>query len=183
MNHNNNNNNNNNNSASQSNGSFIYLESCPPNSIVDSGYYSTDSGLSSSNKLFQNSSTALRSPIGNGGGSGGGGAALSSPHRLTPLGSTGSSMVPSPNSSSSTSGSNLLPPVSTFLFASNGRFSGNDLHPEANWWEKDGTSSLMTTAQLVSTSATLDSELDPYYGSFVSNVDYSISHSTTTAAL
>ena len=147
---------------------LVYLDSTVQESSESGLYTLTDTGLSTTAKLLSTSS-ALRSPI----------DAIHSPHRLTPIGSFGSINSPLiPPSPSSTSGSNLLPPVSTFMFPSSIR-SDND------WWDKSDsmTSSSLVTAKLVSSSTTTLCDPDVDFYGLINGTEYSLSHASTTAAL
>lgn len=163
-----NNNNNISHNLDSSTSDLIYLDSVVNCAPSESALY-TDNGLSSTVKLL--SSGGLHSP---------GMAMHSSPHRLTPLvASSGihSPLVP-PSPNSSTSGSHLLPPVSTFMFPSS-------IRSECDWWDRNEhvTSSNLVTAKLVSstTNALCDPDADFY--NLINGSDYSLSHASTTAAL
>lgn len=146
---------------------LFYLDPChnaavrqPPGFM----YMHSDTELSTTAKLLATSS-ALRSPI-----------MTHSPHRLTPLGSLTSLNSPLTPSSM---GSNVLPPVSTFMFPGSYRSMDND------WWDKanqDVSNSSMKSSP--DNAAALE---DIYYHGMINGTnEYSFVHSsssTTTAAL
>lgn len=156
-------NNSNSHNLDSSTSDLIYLDSAVNCAPSESGLYTpTDNGLSSTVKLLHSPGMTMHS----------------SPHRLTPLTSAAmhSPLIPSPNSS--TSGSNLLPPVSTFMFPSS-------IRSDCDWWDRNEhvTSSNLVTAKLVSSTTTALCDPNADFYNLINGSDYSLSHASTTAAL